>query len=50
MGECDNVAVKRGPVGVVEREFMFAPQDYDVECWLHEDDDESWPLLLRQVC
>ena len=29
-GEGDDVVVKRGPVGVGERDFLYAPQDSDV--------------------
>ena len=37
-------------VGVGEREFLYAPKDSDVVCWLLDNDDESWPLLKRQGC
>ena len=49
-GECNDVAVKRGPVGVGEREFLYTPQDSGVARWLCDNDEEIWPLLLRQGC
>ena len=39
------MAIKRSPVGVGEREFLYAPQDSDVANWLFENDEESSPLL-----
>ena len=42
--------VKRGPVGVGEREFLYSPhpQDSDVARWLCDNDEENGPLLSRQ--
>ena len=50
VGECANVFIKRGPVGVGEREFLYASKDSDLARWLRDNDEESWPLLMRQGC
>ena len=44
-GEGDDLAIKRGPVGVEEGELLDAPEDSDVASWLFDDDEEGQPLL-----
>ena len=46
-GESDNVAVERGPVGILEREFLDAPEDSDVARWLFDNYKEGQHLLMR---
>ena len=41
------MAIKHGPVGIGEREFLYAPQDSDVAIWMFDNNEESWLLLLR---
>ena len=48
--EGDDVTTKRGPVGIGEREFLYSPNYSDVASWLFDNDEEIWPLLLRQRC
>ena len=49
-GKGNNVAIKRGPVGVGEGEFIYSPKDSNVAGRFFSDDEESWPLLLWQGC
>ena len=46
-GEGDDVAVERGPVGILEREFLDAPEDSDVARWLFDNYKEGQHLLMR---
>ena len=46
-GECDDVDIERGPVGVGEGEFLDAPEDSDVASLLFNEDEKGRPLLSR---
>ena len=47
-GEGIGVSIKRGPVGVGKREFLYAPQVSDVASLLFDNYEEIWPFLSRQ--
>ena len=49
-GEGDDVASKRGTVGVREGEFLYDPKDFNMAGRFFNDDEESWPFLPWKGC